>query len=63
MSWKQLYFQCNLQDVLEQFDPNSSDLNQLRRLMSYSRKFVQSLRLRQLPSHLDLQLIFETMVK
>lgn len=63
MSWKQLYFERNLQDVLEQFDPATSDLDQLRRLMTFSKKFVTSLRLRQLPSHLDLQHVFDCMVK
>lgn len=29
--------------------------------MAFSRRFVQCLRLQQLPSHLDLQLLFDTM--
>lgn len=29
--------------------------------MSFSKRFVQCLRLQQLPSHLDLQLLFDTM--
>ncbi len=62
-SWKQLYFERHLQDVLESWDPVSGDLMQLRRLMAFSRRFVQSLHIRQLPSHLDLQLLFECMVK
>ncbi|MEW5310530.1 MAG: hypothetical protein WDW38_002319 [Sanguina aurantia] len=61
-SWKQLYFERNLQDVLEMFDMNYSDLNELKRLLTYSRRFVQSLGLRQLPSHLDLQLLFDCMI-
>jgi hypothetical protein len=37
------------------FDPATDDLGQLRKLMAFSRRFVQCLRLQQLPSHLDLQ--------
>lgn len=43
------------------FDPATDDLSQLRKLMAFSRRFVQCLRLQQLPSHLDLQLLFDTM--
>ncbi len=38
-------------------------MNAVRRLMAYSRRFVKALALQQLPSHLDLQIIFECMVK
>ncbi|CAG9465687.1 unnamed protein product [Pedinophyceae sp. YPF-701] len=58
-SWKQLYFERNLQDALEQFDPEMSDLDQLRRLLSYSARFVRFLEITQLPSHLDLAHIFD----
>lgn len=61
-SWRQLYFERNLQDVLEQFDVSTSDITALRRLMTYSRRYVQTVSLRQLPSHLDLQLMFDCMV-
>eukprot|EP00879_Flechtneria_rotunda_P009172 GHRR01009602.1.p1 GENE.GHRR01009602.1~~GHRR01009602.1.p1 ORF type:complete len:439 (+),score=139.70 GHRR01009602.1:208-1524(+) len=60
-SWRQLYMEKNLQDALEQFDVTTGDLAELRRLMAFSRRFVQSLRLQQLPSHLDLQLLFDAM--
>jgi hypothetical protein len=62
-SWKQLFFERHLQDVLEGWDTATGDLLQLRRLMAFSRRFVQSLHIRQLPSHLDLQLLFDCMVK
>lgn len=48
-------------DVLYRFDPTTGDLAQLRKLMAFSRRFVQCLRLQQLPSHLDLQMLFDTM--
>ncbi|KAL0020418.1 hypothetical protein WJX77_001282 [Trebouxia sp. C0004] len=60
-SWKQLYFQRHLEAELEKFDPASSDINDLRRLLTFSSKFVNSLHLQQLPSHLDLQVIFDAM--
>lgn len=31
--------------------------------MAYSRKFIHSLHLRQLPSHMDLAVIFDTLMK
>lgn len=43
------------------FDPATGDLANLRRLMAFSRRFVQCLRVQQLPSHLDLQLLFDSM--
>lgn len=49
-------------DATHRFDPTiGGDLSQLRKLMAFSRRFVQCLRLQQLPSHLDLQLLFDTM--
>ena len=43
------------------FNPATSDFNELKRLLTFSTKFVNSLHLQQLPSHLDLQIIFEAM--
>jgi hypothetical protein len=60
-SWKQLFFERYLQEALEGW--GGGDVVQLRRLMAFSRRFVQSLHVRQLPSHLDLQLLFDCMVK
>jgi len=57
-SWKQLYFEQNLQDTLESFDPTVSVLDELRRLMAFSSRFVRYLTVSQLPSHLDLQHVF-----
>mmetsp|Transcript_24485 Transcript_24485/g.62214 ORF Transcript_24485/g.62214 Transcript_24485/m.62214 type:complete len:392 (-) Transcript_24485:328-1503(-) len=60
-SFKQMYFERNLQDAIEQYDPATSSEGDLRRLMTYSRRFVQTLTLRQLPSHMDLGIIFDCM--
>ena len=43
------------------FDPATCDINELKRLLTFSTKFVNSLHLQQLPSHLDLQIIFDAM--
>ena len=43
------------------FDPATADINDLKRLLTFSSKFVNSLHLQQLPSHLDLQVIFDAM--
>ncbi|KAG2493034.1 hypothetical protein HYH03_008697 [Edaphochlamys debaryana] len=61
-SWKQLFFERNLQEFLEQYDPAITDLSSLKRLLTYSRRFVQTVHIRQLPSHLDLQILFDCMV-
>mmetsp|Transcript_14515 Transcript_14515/g.31579 ORF Transcript_14515/g.31579 Transcript_14515/m.31579 type:complete len:396 (+) Transcript_14515:216-1403(+) len=61
-SWKQLYFERNLQDAIEQYDPAVNDMDALRRVMTFSRRYVQTVDLRQLPSHLDLSLLFECMI-
>lgn len=45
------------------FNPDQDDLDGLRRLLCYGRRWVQCLRLTQLPSHLDPQVIFNCMVK
>ena len=72
-SWKQLYFERNLAEALEKFDPNAGgdlgdraddevdDLEGLRRLIDFSSKYVHSLVLKQLPSHLDLQVVLSTL--
>ncbi len=45
------------------YDAAVHSMDDLRRLMTYSRRFVQTVTLRQLPSHLDLQVIFDCMIK
>ena len=58
-SWKQLYFEKNIEDALEEFDPGLSDLQQLKRLLKFSRKYAGHIRLTQLPSHMDLNILFD----
>ena len=54
------YFERNLQTALERYDPNTSDSNEMRRLLTYSKRFARNLSIMQLPSHLDLSMLFET---
>jgi len=58
-SWKQLYFERNLESALERYDPATSDPNKLKQLLAFSKRFARNLRVTQLPSHLDLQMLFD----
>lgn len=58
-SWKQLYFERNLEAVLEAYDPSATDVAGLRRLLAFSRRYVRNLTIRQLPSHMDLNILFD----
>ena len=58
IAWSSLVTQFG---AICRFDPATSDFNELKRLLTFSTKFVNSLHLQQLPSHLDLQIIFEAM--
>ena len=60
-SWKQTYFEKNLQENIECFDPVTTDLVSLERLLRLSKQYVRNLTIRQLPSHLDLELIFKNL--
>ena len=58
LTWKQLFFERNLQEELEGFDPGRDDIETLARRIRASEDYVFSLELRQLLSHLDLELVF-----
>ena len=60
-SWKQTYFEKNLQENIECFDPVTTELVSLERLLRLSKQYVRNLTIRQLPSHLDLELIFKNL--
>lgn len=59
-SWKQLYFEKNLEVALEAYDPTTSDANELKRLLTFSKRFARRLTVTQLPAHVDLQMLFDT---
>lgn len=59
-SWKQLYFERNLEGALERYDPATTELSALKRLCAFSKRFVRGLHISQLPSHLDLQVLLGT---
>ena len=48
-SWKQLYFERNLEAALESYDPTASDPNELKRLLTFSKKYTRRLNVMQLP--------------
>mmetsp|Transcript_18993 Transcript_18993/g.22727 ORF Transcript_18993/g.22727 Transcript_18993/m.22727 type:complete len:422 (+) Transcript_18993:101-1366(+) len=58
-SWKQLYFERNMENALERYDPATTELNSLQRLFAFSKRFVRSINITQLPSHIDLQILFD----
>lgn len=70
-SWKQLYFERNLEDALRAFDqrpridgPSEREreaaLNHLRRLMTFSKRFARNLRVVNLPAAVPIKALFET---
>ncbi|KAI5083140.1 hypothetical protein GOP47_0002883 [Adiantum capillus-veneris] len=58
-SWKQLFFECNLAEALENYDPTLEDGTILMKLMETSEPFVRSLEIRQLPSRLSMCIVFK----
>ena len=60
-SWKQLYFEKYIEETIERFDPLLSDIDDLRRLLTFASPFVRNLIIQQIPSHIDLQIIFNCM--
>ena len=58
-SWKRLYFERNLEDFLEAFDPLKQDTEELTRLLAVSKDYIFSLHLKQFLSHLDLEMVFQ----
>lgn len=57
-SYKQCFFERTVTQALESFDPEISPLEDLRRLLAYSRPFVRTISVAQLPSHIDLRELF-----
>lgn len=57
-SWKQLYFERNLANALESFDPTLGDVSDLKKLLEISEPFVHNLEICELPSHLSASIIF-----
>lgn len=61
-SWKRLYFERNLADFLEAFDPHKTDTEELMRTLGISKDYIFSLRLKQFLSHLDMEMVFQVRV-
>ena len=58
-SWKRLYFERNLADFLEAFDPKEQDTEDLTRTLAVSKDYIFSLHVKQFLSHLDLEMLFQ----
>jgi len=58
-SWKRLYFERNLADFLELFDPAKMDTEDLTRTLAVSKDYIFSLRIKQFLSHLDMEMLFQ----
>lgn len=59
LTWKQLYFEQNLQFLLESFDPSNDDISLLLQRVKASEDHVFTLTIRQLLSHIDLAAVCE----
>jgi hypothetical protein len=58
-SWKRCYFERNLADFLESFDPAKQDTEELTRTLAVSKDYIFSLRIKQFLSHLDMEMLFQ----
>jgi len=58
-SWKRLFFEKNLADFFEAFDPTKTDTEELMRTLGISKDYIFSLRLKQFLSHLDMEMVFQ----
>eukprot|EP00163_Fabomonas_tropica_P002005 TRINITY_DN11502_c0_g1_i1.p1 TRINITY_DN11502_c0_g1~~TRINITY_DN11502_c0_g1_i1.p1 ORF type:complete len:463 (+),score=77.86 TRINITY_DN11502_c0_g1_i1:293-1681(+) len=57
-SWKRLFFEKHFQEALETFDDSEPAMEELSRLMNLMWESVFTIHVRQLPSHLDLGIVF-----
>jgi hypothetical protein len=58
-SWKRMYFERNLAEFLEVFDPVKQDTEELTRTLAVSKDYIFSLRIKQFLSHLDMEMLFQ----
>ena len=58
-SWKRCYFERNLADFLESFDPAKQDTENHAHI-AVSKDYIFSLRIKQFLSHLDMEMLFQT---
>jgi Ran GTPase-activating protein (RanGAP) involved in mRNA processing and transport len=52
--WKQMYFEKILQEILEDFDPLTEEVEEIYALLEACADYIFTIRFTQLPSHLDL---------
>jgi len=58
-SWKRCYFERNLSEFLEQFNPLKQDTEDLTRILAVSKDYIFSLRIKQFLAHLDMEMLFQ----
>jgi len=59
-SWKRCYFERNLAEFLETFDPRTGqETEELTRTLAVSKDYIFSLRIKQFMSHLDMEMLFQ----
>merc|ERR1719446_106173 len=58
-SWKRLYFERNLTDFLEVFEPTKMDTEDLTRTLAISKDYIFSLKIKQFLSHIDMEMLFQ----
>jgi len=69
MTWKQLYFECKIQEILESYsgteekksDDEEINMDTVSAYLAAGQDYVFHLKLEQLMSHLDLAIIFESL--
>lgn len=57
-TWKQQYLELNLENVLEEFDPEEGDVMDVLEVAKASRLYIFSIHIEQLLSHLDIEQVF-----
>jgi len=58
-SWKRCYFERNLSEFLEYFNPVKQDTEDLTRVLAVSKDYIFSLRIKQFLAHLDMEMLFQ----
>ena len=58
-SWKQAFFEKTVSRRIASFDASTESIAELQRLLAYSKKYIRRLEIDKLPSHLNLELVFD----
>eukprot|EP00210_Caulerpa_lentillifera_P005578 g5335.t1 len=58
-SWKQAFFEKRLSYKLESFNSAADSISELKCFLAFSKKYIHTLDVQKLPSHIDLETVFE----